>query len=59
VHNLDSDIVSWVLRCSNCKVYTIHDMFICSIYDKHNVFDSINKYYGQRLDVKYSLTILI
>ena len=60
VHNIDSQIVSEILRKSKVPIYTIHDMFIVSIYSKHIVFDEINRFYSSRLKNKeYSLTILI
>lgn len=59
VHNIDSDIACHIIRTKDLKVYSIHDMFICSIYDKHLVYDRINQYYTEKIKSKYSLTIII
>jgi hypothetical protein len=59
-HYLDSDLVTHVLRFDNQKTYTIHDMYITNILNKHNIYSRINIFFSTRLGKElFSLTVVI
>jgi hypothetical protein len=59
-HYLDSDLVAYVLRFDNKKTYTIHDMYITNILNKHNIYSKINIFFSSRLRKEFfSLTVVI
>lgn len=59
-HYLDSDLVTHVLRFDNQKTYTIHDMYITSVLNKHNIYSRINIFFSTRLRKElFSLTVVI